>query len=557
MTLPAIAAFGNGGNWNNRFDDAIKFTATNPVAALRELDREDCKTLKGFTKVFWPVVEPGRPLVEGWCLDAIDDHLTAVSKGQIRKLLMNVPPGCMKSLKTGVFWPAFEWGPLQMPWLRYICASYNADLTVRDNRRCRMILDSPRYRELYGTEGLTQEELDKPSNRHRFSISGDQDAKIKFENTHRGWKIATSVKGGVVGERGDRFIIDDPHNIKSVESMAEREGTLQWFTEIVPSRVNDPDKATFIIIMQRVHERDISGLVLAKELGYEHLCLPMEWEKDHPHRSSTSIGFVDPREKEGVEGALLWPERYPESAVEELKQSLRAWGGGYAEAGQLQQRPAPRGGGMFPRVWWRFYDAGNRGYHLASRPNGCSDSPAVPLPSRFDQLLISVDAAFKANESGSRVSILVIGVFGPFRYVIENVTKHMTFKQTCDTLATFSQDGRSLTGGLLSIHRADRVLIEDKANGPAIIDTLREKISGIIPVSPEGGKEARGNAIAPSVESGHVLLPDGAPWLEDFISEFASFPVGARDDQVDSLSQAMIYLVTDADVGRAISMARL
>jgi predicted phage terminase large subunit-like protein len=546
-----IAGFGSSsdGGWSNRFDDGIKMMATRPDDALLELDRADCQTLKGFTRVFWPIIEPGRELVEGWVLDALDDHLTAVSRGQIRKILINVPPGCMKSLKVNVLWPAFEWGPMKMPWLRYVCASYSQDLTVRDNRRARMIIDSPRYRQLYGPEAPESYE------KWRVELSSDQDAKVKFENTKRGWKIATSVGGAVVGERGDRFIIDDPHNIKVVESDKIREATLQWFTEVVPTRVNDPDKAVFVVIMQRVHERDISGLILAKELGYEHLCLPMEWESDHPHRSRSSIHFVDPREKDGKDGALLWPERFSARYLEELKEQLRSWGGGYAEAGQLQQRPTPRGGGMFARSLWRFFKSGIGGYEAAARPHGCDMSPAEPRPAQFDSVFMSVDCAFKSTEAGSRVSCLVIGTRGPFRYILDNDTRAMTFTETCQAIAQFDPRGK-LIGGLMHRWNCMYAIVEDKANGPAVIDTLRQNLAGLIPVNPEGGKEARAAAMEPTLRSGHVLLPEGAPWLEDFISEHASFPVGMRDDQVDALSQAIIYLVNNEDISRAIAMSR-
>ncbi len=504
--------------------------------ALDKIDSE--KSLEGFIKVMWPVLEPGRKFVAGRVVSAICEHLQAVTEGKIRKLLINVPPGCMKSLTTNVFWPAWEWGPKRRPDIRYISASYSQDLTLRDNRRCRQLIGDAKYQRLWGDV---------------FQIAPDQDAKGKFETNARGWKIATSVGGHVVGERGDRFIIDDPHNIKTAESEAIRESTLQWFTEVVPSRVNNPDEASFVIIMQRVHERDISGLILARDLGYEYLCLPMEYEEDHPHPSRNSIGFVDWRT---TPGELLWPERFSGRYLTELKEQLRSWGGGYAEAGQLQQRPSPRGGGMFNKKWWRFYETEATGYHAASRPNGTSDTVSVPKPTNFDWTLISCDAAFKASLSGSRVSIQVIAGKGPFRFVLDNITKPMTFKETCDTIVQVDAKGAVVGGLLKKWPQANRFLIEDKANGPAIIDTLRQYISGIIPINPEGGKESRASAIQPSVESGHVLLPDGAPWLEDFIGEFASFPVGAKDDQVDALSQALIFMTANADVANAIAMSK-
>lgn len=527
----------------NHESQSMRQALANPDHAIRDLDRADSSdSLMDFIRLHWATLEPKRKLVTGWSLDAMIEHLQAVERGQIRKLLMNVPPGWMKSMSTNVFFPAWVWGPRNRPDVRFIGASYSQALTLRDNRRCRQLIADPYYQALWGD---------------RFSIMPDQDTKSKFENDKRGWKIATSVGGSVVGERGDIFIIDDPHNIKDGESDAVRERTLQWFTEIVPSRVNDPDKSAFIVIMQRVARDDVSGLILAKELGYEHLCMPMEYEDDHPFPSRTFFDFKDPRSRDGE---LLWPERYSPNAVEELKKSLRAWGGDYAVAGQLQQRPAPRGGGMFKKSWWRFFrtEANETFGPVAPRPAGCWDGDAVELPSAMDWGVLSVDCAFKDKTTGSRVAQLVITSSGPFIFVRDNVTDFMDFKKTVDTMATFDEKSE-LSGGLL--HKwedeIDGALVEDKANGSAVINTLYGLIAGVVAINPEGGKQSRASAIVLAVQSGHVLLPDGAPWVDDFVDEFSNFPVGGRNDQVDSLSQAMIYMTENRDELRAMWMTNL
>ena len=303
------------------------FAATgfgDPDTMLEGLEKADCEgSLLEFIKAFWVELEPERPFTYGRVIEELCAHLEAITAGKIKKLLINVPPGCMKSLLVSVFWPAWEWGPKGRPDLRYICASYSQDLTVRDNRRMRILVGSKRYQKYWGS---------------KVQISADQDAKLKFETTARGWKIATSVGGAVVGERGDRFIIDDPHNIKDVESEKIRENTIQWFTEIVPTRVNDPEKAVFLVIMQRVHERDVSGIILnaANRMGYDCFIMPMEYEEDHPHKSQTSLGFVDWRKDDGE---LLWPERFNQLVVDELKEQLSSWGGGYAVAGSSSRGP--------------------------------------------------------------------------------------------------------------------------------------------------------------------------------------------------------------------------
>ncbi len=517
--LERSGAWGHHGTYHKRFPKNLRLAVANPQYALDMLDKAACEeSLSSFIETFWDVLEPQRPHVPSRAQRVVCEHLEAVNRGQIRKLLINIPPGFSKSLSTNVFFPAWEWGPMNMPELRYISASYSQDLTYRDNRRGRQLINDPRYQRMWGD---------------RFAISSDQDAKGRYDNDQRGFRIATSVQGAVIGERGDRIIVDDPHNLKEAESERKRQAVLQWFSEVLPSRVNDPKTAAFIVIMQRLHENDVSGLILSSEMGYEHLCLPMEWEPDHPHLGKSSIGFSDWRNEEG---ALLWPEFYDRGSVEKLKQDLRSWGGSYAEAGQLQQRPAPRGGGMFKRSWWRFFKSP---VGLTGRPQGCTDSLPELAPGVFDEVVVSCDAAFKDSARGSRVAILVIARKGPFRYVLDNRTEHMTFRQTCEQLLDATKRWT-----------ARRVLVEDKANGPAIIDTLRQSIAGIIPIAPEGGKESRASAIQPAVESGHVLLPEGAPWLGDFVSEFAMFPAGQKDDQVDALSQALIYMTASRDVAR-------
>lgn len=497
---------------------------------LDQLDSEE--RLRDYVALCWHVLEPGRTFVPGWHIDAICDHLEAVTAGHITRLSINVPPGCMKSLLVDAIWPSWEWGPKNMPSTRYVSASYSQDLTIRNNRRARAIMMSPWYQTLWGD---------------RFRMASDQAAKTRFDNDKTGFKIATSVGGLGVGERGDRFIIDDGNNIKDVESPATRGATNLWFLEIVPTRVNDPLRSAFVNIQQRTHEEDISGMIRSRELGYVELILPMEFEPDRKCFVEVT-GFSDPRTEEGE---LLWPDRMTRLVVERDKKTL----GEYAVAGQFQQRPSPRGGGMFKRKWWRFYTTGHTG-----RPMECNEEPSVALPTSFDWTVISVDAAFKKTENGSRVSILVIGGKGPYRYILDNVTTPMTFKETVEALALLEDVGKGrkkIIGGLLAKYpRCNRVLVEDKANGPAIVDTLREIISGIIPVTPEGGKESRASAIQPAIQSGHVLLPEGAPWLVDFIDEFAAFPAGAKDDQVDSLSQALIFMTSGVDVARAIDLAR-
>jgi len=498
--------------------------ANHPDALLEELDRIDSEcSLRDYMKLAWHVIEPGRKFVPNWHIDCIADHLMAVHRGEITRIMFNLPPGGMKSLTTNAFFPSWEWGPANRPDLRYVSASYNGDLTVRDNRRTRSLITSDWYQRKWGD---------------RFKLVGDQNAKTRFDNDKMGFKIATSVGGLGTGERGDRFIVDDPHNIKEGESEADRNEKLLWFSEVVPTRMSDPILSAIIVIMQRVHEGDIAGWIILKELGYVVITLPMEFEVDRKCFVEVT-GWEDPRTEENQ---LLWPERMTREVVERDKKVM----GEYAVAGQFQQRPSPRGGGMFKRKWWKFYNAGL----TKIRPPETlthEESPTVEPPREYDQIVISIDATFKSTTGGSRVGAVVVGRSGPRRYLLGNRTRRMSFNETIACIRALKLD----------FPRCSRILVEDKANGPAIVDVLSNEISGVIAVNPEGGKETRANAMQPAVESGHWYLPEGAPWLDDFITEFALFPAGKNDDQVDATSQAAIYMTQSSDVVRLLSLSKI
>jgi predicted phage terminase large subunit-like protein len=334
-------------------DQDLDALLANPEEAIFWADAADAEDrLVDFIQMTWSAVEPTRPFVRGWAIDAICEHLEAVHQGLIRRLVMNVPPGFMKSLTSDVFFPAWEWGPRNKPGLRYVCASYSHDLTLRDNDRTRMLINDSRYQKAWGD---------------RFQINPDQNAKQKFANNHRGFKLATSVHGLGTGERGDRVIIDDPHNVLEAESDAKRNSALQWFTEVMPTRVNDAKTAAFIVIMQRVHENDVTGLILEKELGYTHLCIPMHYDPEHPIVKKANVwpGWSgDPRTEHDE---LAFPERYGQAEVDELIKVMMSWGGTYSVAGQMEQRPEPRGGGMVKKEWFEVVDSLPDGYGTLCR----------------------------------------------------------------------------------------------------------------------------------------------------------------------------------------------
>jgi predicted phage terminase large subunit-like protein len=475
---------------------------------LAEIEQEQAKrSLREFVRQAWPIVEPATPFVPGWHIDAIIDHLESVSNGHIRNLLINVPPRHMKSLLVSVFWPAWEWIP--WPERRWLYSSYAAQLSIRDSVKNRRLIDSDWYQERWAD---------------RFALTGDQNTKGTFENDRSGYRLSTSVGGAATGEGGDRIVCDDPHNVQEAESDSVRKGTIEWYDVVMSTRVNDPRSAAKVVVMQRCHQQDLSGHLL-EQGGWEHLCLPAEYEG--PGRV-TSIGFSDPRTEPGE---LLWAERFGPEELESLKRSL----GSYAAAGQLQQRPSPAGGGIFKRHWFRYFQP--RGANLppvaVSLPDGTQMSvAAIEAPFRVDESLQSWDCTFKDLDTSDYVVGQVWERLGPAYLLGDQVRVRMDCPATVKAVRELSAKWPQCLAKL----------IEDKANGSAVIQMLSTHIPGIIPVNPEGGKIARAMAVSPLIEAGNVYLPHPlyAPWVNDFIEECAAFPNGAHDDQVDAMTQALL-----------------
>jgi predicted phage terminase large subunit-like protein len=475
---------------------------------LDHIDQElATRRLGDFVRLAWPVVEPSTPFVPGWHIDAIVEHLEAVTRGQIRNLLINVPPRHMKSLAVTVFWPAWEW--IRWPERRYLFSSYTSQLSVRDSVRCRRLIESPWYQARW---------------RDRFALTSDQNTKGRFDNDQGGYRLATSVGGAVTGEGGDRLICDDPHNVQEVESDGVRKGTNDWWDVVMSTRVNDPKTSAKIVVMQRCHEQDLSGHLL-EQGGWDHLCLPAEYEGPG---KVTSIGWSDPRRHSGE---LLWPEQFGTRELNDLKRSL----GSYAAAGQLQQRPSPAEGGILKRHWWRYWQpqGANLPPVVVRLADGTFQSiEAAELPSRVDEQLQSWDCAFKDLETSDFVVGQVWGRLGANFILLDQMRDRMDCPATVKAVRLLSAKWPYTYAKL----------IEDKANGSAVIQILRHEVPGLLPVSPEGGKTARASGVSPLIEAGNVYLPHPqyAPWVAAFIEECAAFPNGAHDDQVDAMSQALL-----------------
>jgi predicted phage terminase large subunit-like protein len=472
-----------------------------------EINRElASRRLREFVRLAWPVVEPSTSFQSGWHIDAIIEHLEAVTRGQIRNLLINVPPRHMKSLLISVFWPAWEW--IRFPERRWLYSSYGAQLSIRDSVKCRRLIESPWYQALWGD---------------RYSLTSDQNTKGRFDNDRSGYRLSTSVGGAATGEGGDRLVCDDPHNVQEAESDAIRKGTLDWWDVVMSTRTNDPRTSAKLVVMQRCHQQDLSGHLL-EQGSWDHLCLPAEYDGTKRH---TVIGWTEPREEVGE---LLWPERFGRQEIESLKRSL----GSYAAAGQLQQRPSPAGGGLFKRSWWRYWQPPGANLPPISvlGPDGTERLVAAVEVGTVEEQCQSWDCSFKDLDTSDYVVGQVWGRVGSNFLLLDQIRARMDFPTTVSAILRISS---SWTGALAK-------LIEDKANGSAVIQMLQGRIAGLIPVNPEGGKVARAAAVSPLIEAGNVYLPHPQlmPWVTEFLEECAAFPNSAHDDQVDAMTQALL-----------------
>tara|TARA_R110000803_G_scaffold26333_3_gene62436 strand:+ start:687 stop:2246 length:1560 start_codon:yes stop_codon:yes gene_type:complete len=480
-------------------------TVPDPLALLQEFSPEEInkelaeRHMHEFIRQCWPSIEPGRQYKDNWHIEAICEHLEAVIAGDIRKLIINIPPRHMKSLTCDVAFPTWAW--LHKPNLQFLFASYAGALAVRDSVKCRRLIKSPWYQRNWGD---------------KFKLSGDQNQKQRFQNDHNGHRISTSVGGALTGEGGDIIVIDDPHNVNEAESEAVRNNTLDWWDTSVQSRLNDPTTGAFVVIMQRVHQNDLTGHILHNQTAedpWTHLCVPAEFEKQHPTPFFTVLPSATHKEDPRMdEDELLWPERFTRKALDSLKVGL----GTYAAAGQLQQRPAPKGGGILRSSWWRKWE-----------------QEEVP---EFIYVLQSWDTAFSERDTASYSACTTWGIFNfGSRY-------HIMLMHRFRARLPYPELRRHVRE-LHDEWRPDAIIVEKKASGQSIIQDLRQSGLPMLPYSPDRDKVARAHAASPLLEGGLVWYPD-RKWAQEVIDHCAMFPAGDGADIVDTVTQALIRLRT-------------
>jgi predicted phage terminase large subunit-like protein len=537
-----------------------QLTRAEAEALLKAVRKRKARaSLHDFIRYAWHVLEPGAPMQDGWHIKAIADHVqwqleeraravadpTYTAHEVVQNLLVNIPPRCLKSRIISVCATAWAW--LHWPHLRILVLSTNPRVCSRDGLASLTLIRSPFYQTLItGDDGKLEWELEK-------------DGVQEFSNTKGGTRAAHGLGGNITGEGCDWMIVDDPHDARDTLDAIIK--TCEEYDTAIGNRINDPRTSIRTGVMQRINAGDWSAAMLAQ--GWLHLCLPMEFElaracstpmpvDERGHYAGTDtagapLTWCDPRK---TPGEVLHPRFTREFLA---KERLRLQEFGYA--GQMQQRPAPLEGGQFKRAKLRFWRPETMSLpEVIRRPAGCvpaHEYPAEIVPCKrktavpeFDWITLTVDCAFKDTEDGSRVGLIILAGRGVKRYILHDHTRPLSFTETLAAIRSLVAD----YPGVPFTYRCTRTLVEDKANGPAVINVLNAEVSGLVEVQPEGGKRARAAAMSPTIEAGQLYILEGAAWSDELVEELCTFPNGRHDDRVDALSQAITYHAQSDDL---------
>jgi predicted phage terminase large subunit-like protein len=456
-----------------------------------------------FVREAWKQINPGRQFKWSWHYDLICEYLTLVYERKIRRLILNVPPRSAKTTFATICFPCWVWA--KEPSHEFLCACHSRDLATDFSVARRNLVLSQWYQELWGK---------------KFQLSEDRNLAIQFNNDRQGRMIATSTGSGAEGKGGDTAILDDPMSSEQSLSDSERYTANRWVNNTLKQRLNDPSNAAIIVIMQRLHEMDTTGFITSEDPPgtWTHLVLPLVAEKDEEWVFPIS-GRMVTRKK----GEVLQPDRFTPDVVEEKQRNRLVF------AGQYQQRPAPLEGNMIKRVDIMYYGGKDPLTGEADEPLPAVGGVANPV---FDRTFITVDAAFKDLKTCDYVAIGVISTRKRKRFVRNVVNAHLDLDGTVKEI----RNQRKL------YPEAQAIIVEDKANGPAVVQALKKDLTGVIEIEPQGGKVARVFAVAPEWQAHDWYVDRNAAWAEPFVQQLTMFPTAAHDDMVDMMSQAGIWL---------------
>lgn len=496
------------------------------------MDREVLNSISrqnfiSFIERSFKTVSPGSEYIPNWHIDLIADRLQAVENGEIKRLIINIPPRYLKSICVNIAWPAWLLG--HNPTKRIISASYSQAIATRHSLDTRLILESDWYKKLFP----------------QTKITNDQNEKDKFITTRRGFRLAVGVGGSLTGEGGDILIIDDPHNPVNIMSKLARDTVTSWYEQVFASRLDSKKKGAIVLIMQRLHEEDLTGYLL-KRAGniWHHLKIPAIAEKNITYHY-----FSNPKRN------YTYPERTPlhpsRESVENLK-LIKEELGSHTFGSQYQQNPLPADSGMIKLEWLKRYDlcsvinSNNNPFNLGlgqafqgeleesilnTRPKNESEVKRSNN-SKLKAFYQSWDSAIKsANHNDYSVCTTWAEDENSY-YLIDVLRVKMEYPELKRTIINSYKK-----------YKPTAVLMEDKASGQILTQELKKETKiPIIPINPTIDKISRFAAVTTFFEAGKVKLPESAEWLLDYETELLSFPKSANDDQVDSTSQFLNWV---------------
>jgi predicted phage terminase large subunit-like protein len=493
--------------------DLIPYEAVKAEMARRRLSE--------FVRQAWPIIEPSTPLVWNWHLDVICDHVQALVEGRLvrdgrvmRNLIINVPPGSMKSTILSVCLPPWIWlqnpgeGHDMGPAWRGVFASGNGEVAIRDSIKCRDILDSAWYRRAFAP---------------KWSFTRDQNAKGHYKNSNTGFRRAISAGSKITGSRSHAIIVDDPNDAAEAYSKPARDAIINWWDNAAANRLANMSTGVRCIIQQRLHEEDLTGHILATDPEeWEVLIIREEYEHPKPTDPDcrpTSLGWTDPRT---VEGELFFPARFPLKVLESEKRRL----GSAGYAGQHQQRPTPAAGLIFLKGFVRTFVLAETQRKMAER-----DNKGQPVW-KYKRIILSGDTAFKEKEENDFSVVLAVGERAEGYDLLDRWKDKAGYPEL-----------KLRVKALNAQWRPQAFLIEDKASGQSLLQELRlESSIPIVPIKVDTDKVSRAHAVVPTWEAGNVFVDPSLPWVADFLDNMYGFPKMAHDDDVDAFTQALNYL---------------
>lgn len=480
-------------------------------------------SLYEFVKQAWHVIEGVRPFSPGWHIEALCAHLECVANGTIKKLLVNVPPRTSKSTIISCMFPAWIW--ISQPERQILSGSHSLPVSSQNTVKCRRVISSDWYQKRWG---------------HIFKIVGDQNTKTKFENNKTGYHIAISVSGGVTGLGGDLKILDDPNNAGDKESDVVRNSTNLWGSIAWSTRKNNPKTIGEVVVQQRLHAQDYTGNLIEHDVNnrWVKLILPMRFCRERRAKTiilpGTKIIWEDPREREGE---LLWPGHLDEESVKELEDSLRSCGGEYEVSGQLQQLPAPDDLGILRKSQFRWWEK--------------------ERPPKIDLIVSSWDTAIETDELAAYSAVTTWGLFrapdGVTAIILLGMWRgKLEMPELLKLAVNISNDYRDNGDNDItpdSKHQVDITLIEAKASGSPLIQSLRRKGVNAVKFIPKGDKIGRARLASAFLESGQIYVPAQPPDYKrlrpnatKFLDMCSMFPLASTRDVVDTFSQVVEYL---------------